>query len=313
MSFTAEVKEELARVTGASRAADIAELSALTRVCGTLSFHGSGSYSVRVSTETPAAARVFVRLAHQVFGLETNITMDESVLHRSRNRFRRHYLIVLSEQPGLDRALSAMGIVSVGRGLIQGIPEELVEGRGALGAYLRGAFMGGGFVADPRGDFSLEFRVEGEPLAEGLRELLARAGVRPRINRRRQAFVVYSRSFEDIATLLSYMGATRTTMVLENVRVMRSVKNDVNRTVNAELANQRRQLAAAQDQLALVERAEEDPGLDALPPAVAEFCRLRRAHPDLSFAELGALVDPPLSKSAIHHRYLRLKELVGGA
>ena len=309
MSFTAEVKKELARITGPDRVCDVAELSALTRVCGTFSFHGSGSYSVSISTETNAAASVFIRLAHGIFKLDTTLTVDESVRHRYGNRFRRRFLVEIAEQPGLDRALAAMGIVSFGRGLAHGVPDELVGSRGAKATYLRGAFVGSGFVADPRGDFSLEFRLEGEPLALGIRDLLAEVGVRSRINRRRQAFVVYSKSFDDIATLLSLMGATRTTMLLESARVMRSVKNDVNRAVNAELANQRRQLASAQDQLALVERVEASELAGDLPPAVAGFCALRKAHPELSLAELGQVADPPLSKSAVYHRDLRLREI----
>ena len=310
MSFTAEVKEDLARIDGPTRPCAVAELSALTKVAGNLSFGSSGSYSLVLVTETPAAARVFLRLAHSVFDLQTTLSVHDSNFHRSRNRSRRSYVVTLAEQPGLDEALEEMGIVSLGQGVTLGVPWAQVRGPAERAAYLRGAFMGAGFVADPRGDFSLEFVCEGEPLALGIQAILDSVGVHSSINRRRQAFVVYAKSFDDVATLLSYMGASAKTMLLERVRVVRSLKNDVNRVVNAELANQRRALSAAQDQLELVGRAKEEIGYDAMPAALAQFCRLRERHPDLSLAELGQKADPPLSKSAIYHRLLRVRELL---
>ena len=107
------------------------------------------------------------------------------------------------------------------------------------------------------------------------------------------------------------MGATRSAMAVGNVRRMKSLKNDVNRRVNAEMANQARSTGAAADQLQLIAQAERGMGLRALPPALREFCLLRRANPELSLVALGALCDPPASKSAMYHRVLRLQALVG--
>ncbi len=310
MSFTGEVKEDLARIDGPTRSCAIAELSALIKVAGNLSFHETGSYSLVLATETAAAARVFLRLSHAVFGLDTTLTVRESSFHRSRSRARRSYVVSVAEQGELDRALEAMGIVSTGRGITLGVPWNVVRSQAERAAYLRGAFMGAGFVAGPRGDFSLEFVCEGEPLALGIQAILDSVDVHSRINRRRQAFVVYAKSFDDIANLLSFMGASAKTMLLEKVRVVRSLKNDVNRAVNAELANQRRALSAAQDQVELVRRARERLGEGAMSEAIAQFCDLRERYPDLSLAELGAMADPPLSKSAVYHRLLRLKALL---
>ena len=109
MSFTAEVKDELARVGGSCPECAVAELAALVRVCGALSFHGSGAYSIRVSTETGAVARTVIRLAHEVFDLDTSLTVRRSNLHRSRN-----YLIEIPEQKGLEQALIRMGVLILG-------------------------------------------------------------------------------------------------------------------------------------------------------------------------------------------------------
>ena len=308
MSFTAEVKDELSRVDAPTRAAELAQLSALVRICGTLSFRGSGRYSIRVATETGAVARTVIKLTHKLFDLETSLTVRRSVLHKTRN-----YLIEIPEQEGLDENLVRLGILVPGRGLASGVPKGLVSSRPAAEAYVRGAFMAGGFIADPRGDFHLEIAVTGEEYANDLVRLVALLGAQARLNRRRGAFAVYLKSYEDVSALLRAMGARRMARFVEVARAKKSVKNDVNRRVNAEMANQARSTGAAAEQIELIERAEKTLGLATLPPALREFCRLRRENPELSLAALGELLDPPASKSAMYHRVLRLQELVGEA
>ena len=308
MSFTAEVKDELSRVDAPTRAAELAQLSALVRICGTLSFRGSGRYSIRVATETGAVARTVIKLTHKLFDLETSLTVRRSVLHKTRN-----YLIEIPEQEGLDEDLVRLGILVPGRGLAPGVPAGLVSARPAAEAYVRGAFMAGGFIADPRGDFHLEIAVTGEEYANDLVRLVALLGAQARLNRRRGAFAVYLKSYEDVSALLGAMGARRMARFVEVARAKKSVKNDVNRRVNAEMANQARSTGAAAEQLELIDRAEKTLGLAALPPALREFCRLRRENPELSLAALGELLDPPASKSAMYHRVLRLQDLLAEA
>ena len=305
MSFTAEVKDELSRLEDRDRTAQLAQLSALMRVCGTLSFRGSGRYSIRIATETGAVARTVIKMTHKLFDLDTALTVRRSVLHKTRN-----YLIEMPEQDELADALLALGILVPGHGLAAGVPGRLLGTREARCAFVRGAFMAGGFIADPRGDFHLEIAVTGEEFARGLVAVMGTLGVTARLNRRRGAFAIYLKSFEDIIALLRAMGAGRMARIVEVARAKKSVKNDVNRRVNAEMANQARSTGAAVAQLELIDRAEAALGLSALPPALRQFCEARREHPELSLVALGAELDPPASKSAVYHRVLRLQQLV---
>ncbi|MDO5107120.1 MAG: DNA-binding protein WhiA [Coriobacteriaceae bacterium] len=307
-SFTAEVKDELSRVEGRCPTCERAQLSALLRVCGTLSFKGTGRYALRITTETGAVARTIIKLVHDIFDLNTSLTIRRSVLHKTRN-----YLIELAEQDGLEEALVELGILVPGQGLAAGIPRALLQKRCCREAFVRGAFMAGGFIADPRGDFHLELAVTGEDFANELAVLVGSLGVHARLNRRRGAYAIYLKSFDDIVTLLVAMGAARYAHTIEGVRAIKSVKNDVNRRVNAELANQNRAGDAADVQRSLIDDAEQLIGLSALPRAVREFCELRRANPELSLAELGQELTPPASKSAMYHRLLRLQSLVDEA
>ena len=305
MSFTAEVRDELSRCEPVCEYCNLATLAALVRVTGTLSITGSGR-RLTVATETGAVARTMINLTHTVLKLKTELTPRRSVLHKVRN-----YLITLPEQPGLDKALVLLGVLDRKGNLVAGVPRHVVARPCCRLAYLRGALIAGGFVADPRGDFHLEIAVSGEEFARGLAKLIEQEGVRARVNPRRGAYAVYVKSAEDICRLLTELGATRSVAGIEDARAMKLVKNNVNRKVNAELANQTRTADAAQHQVELIRRVVDEGLYDTLPGALRTFCDLRLAHPDLSLRDLGALADPPLSKSALYHRVLRLERLVG--
>lgn len=305
MSFTAEVRDELARCEPECEYCDLSTLAALTRVSGTLSLAGSGRYRLTVATETGAVARTVITLTHRILKLKTEFTVRKSVLHKVRN-----YLITLPDQPDLDKALVLLGILDRRGGLVAGVPRHIVARPCCRLAYIRGALIAGGFVADPRGDFHLEIAVQGEAYARGLCGLLEQIGVHARVNARRGSFAVYIKSAEEIEHLLKLIGAQRSVAEIEEARAVKLVKNDVNRRVNAELANQTRSAGAAQHQLALIEELEQKGLRDTLPDALAVFCDLRERYPDLSLRDLGEMADPPLSKSALYHRVLRLEKLI---
>ena len=169
MSFTAEVKEELSRVEPRRRACCAkAELAALVRVEGTLHITGHERYRLEIATETAPVARKAIKLLHGVYGLKTELTVRRSVLHKTNN-----YLITVPRQPKLAQALGDLGILDESLGLTYGIARASCKRDCCAISYLRGAFLGGGFVADPHGDFHFELTAETEQLAEDLVELMA--------------------------------------------------------------------------------------------------------------------------------------------
>lgn len=308
MSFTAEVRDELARVEPSCNYCNLATLAALARVCGTITYGGPGHYRLQVATETGAVARTMLGLTHKVLKLQTEFTVRRSVLHKARN-----YLIVLPDQPQLDKALVLLGVLDRSFALVPGLPRHLLRRACCRRSYVRGALIAGGFIADPKGDFHLEIAVSGEQYAHELAELVSELGVRARVNRRRGAYAVYVKSADDIKRLLEVLGARRSIDEIDAARAVKSVKNDVNRRINAEMANQVRTSAAAQGQLDLIDKIERLGLYDSLSPALKSFCALRRAHPELSLRELGDQATPKLSKSALYHRVQRLEKIVAEA
>ncbi len=305
MSFSAEVRDELARCEPVCEYCDLATLAALVRVCGTLSFAGPGRYRLQIATETGAVARTMIGLTHKILKLKTEFTVRKSVLHKVRN-----YLIALPDQPDLGKALVLLGILDRHGALVRGVPRHVVARDCCRLAYIRGALIAGGFVADPKGDFHLEIAVQGEEFAHGLAGLIGELGIHARVNPRRASFAVYIKSADDIKRLLALVGANRSVAEIEEARAVKSVKNEVNRRVNAELANQTRSAGAAQRQMELIGELERLGLRDGLPQALEDFCRLRESNPDLSLRDLGERADPPLSKSALYHRVLRLEKMV---
>ena len=308
MSFTAEVKEELSRIEAVKGCCRKAELSALVRIEGTLHITGPELFRLEIATETAPVARKIIKLLHGLYDLKTELTVRRSVLHKTNN-----YLITVPNQSRLSQALNEMGILDDAMNLTYSMSSRVVRRDCCAIAYLRGVFLGGGFVADPHGDFHFELTAETEALAEDLVSLMERFEISAKITQRRGTYAIYLKGAEPIVTFLALVGAHRALLRTEDVRIIKSMRNDVNRLVNAETANLQKSAEAAMSQLEAIELLSETRGLDSLPPALQELAELRMEHSEVSLRELGELADPPLSKSAVYHRVRRIEELAAKA
>jgi DNA-binding protein WhiA len=304
MSFTSEVKDELSRVVPPKACCSKSELAALVRVEGTLHITGNERFRLEIATETAPVARKVIKLLHGLYGLKTELTVRRSVLHKTNN-----YLITIPSQPPLTPSLQDLGVLDESLGIVYGVPARLTRRDCCAVSYLRGAFLGGGFVADPHGDFHFELTAETEQLARDLVKLMHRFGIEARITRRRGLFAVYLKGADAIVTFLALVGAHHALLRTEDVRIIKSMRNDVNRLVNAETANLQKSAEAAMSQVEDIRRLAEGRGLDLLPKGLRELAELRLEHSDVSLRELGELADPPLSKSAVYHRIRRLESL----
>ena len=303
MSFTADVKDELTRLIPTCSHCDKATLAAIARIEGTLRFSGPGRYKLEIATEISSVARLVIRSLHTLYKLKTELTVRRSVLHKTPN-----YLITVPSQPNLEPALHDLGILAK-TGIEMGILPHLVEKTCCAAAYLRGAFLGSGFIAEPRGDFHFEITVESEELANGLVQLMADRDINARVLHRRNSYIVYLKSGEAISEFLAFVGAHQCALAMENERVRKSVRNEINRKVNAEVANQAKSAEAAIDQIVSIRKLAESGKMAELSPGLQEFVKLRLQNPDASLKELGQRANPPLSKSAVYHRVRRLEEM----
>ena len=296
MSFTTDIKEELSRIPPVCSHCDKATLSSLIRIEGSLVLQGAGNMSLEIDTDSSQAARLIVRLLHSLYQLKTDLTMRRSVLHKTPN-----YLIKVPMQPALPDALRDLGVVSMA-GFTQGIDTDIVKKRCCAAAYLRGVFLGCGFIANPKGDFHFEMPIESEEHAYGIVELMNEAGIAAKTMPRRSHTIIYLKSGAAISDFLAFTGAHNAALAMENERVIKSVRNDVNRRVNAELANQQKTTEANVQQVMAIRDVVDAYGLESLPAGLQEFIRLRVSHPEATLRELGDFANPPLSKSAVYQR-----------
>lgn len=304
MSFTAEVKEELSRVEPVCSHCISATLAALIRIEGTLLLSGMGRYRLEIATDTPVVARFVIKALHDIFGLKTDLTMRRSVLHKTPN-----WLIEVQNQKGLNTALRILGVLDKEGHLERGISKDLVKKRCCSAAYLRGVFLGSGFIANPKGDFHFEITVETQTMANDIIELMSASGISAKITERRNSYTIYLKSGSAISSFLALVGAHQCALKMENERVLKSVRNDVNRRVNAEIANQAKTAQASIEQIQTIRRVLEYHDIKTLPKALQDYIRLRVSYPDASLKELGEMANPPLSKSAIYHRVRRLEQM----
>ncbi len=304
MSFTIDTKDELSRVPAQCSHCNRALLSALIRIEGSLHKEGGGGYRLEVATDNIFVARLIIKLVHELYNLKTEFTVRQSVLHKTQN-----YLIEIPTQADLAKALVNLGIITEDGGMIFGISPELVAKQCCAAAYVRGAFLGGGFVSSPRGDFHFEICVSNKELADDLAAILQDHEIPGRVVQRRNAYVVYLKSGEAICDVLAFTGAHQAALRMENERVYKSMRNEVNRRTNAEVANQGKTVDSAMRQIMAIRKVVDAYGIENLPPALQEYIRLRVNNPDASLTELGEAASPPLSKSAVYHRVRRIEEM----
>jgi len=310
MSFTADIRDELSRIDPKRECCARAELSALIRFDGALTMSAGSTYRLELVTESAPVARTIISLAHSVGGLKTELISRRNVLHKTKN----NYLITIPSQARLEPTLRVVGL-SGNAYLSGGIDEALVRRDCCAIAYLRGAFLGNGFVSDPRADAHFEITCQSELLARDLAALMQRLALVQHFDleakclERRGAWIVYLKGTEPILNFLALVGAHKAIFKTYDVRIVKETRNDVNRRVNAEIANQNKASQAALLQLDTIQRLEAAGVLATLPEGLREFARLRRDNPELSLRELGATATPPLSKSAVNHRMRRLEEV----
>ncbi len=303
-SFTISCKNELARIQPRRHCCRMAELSALLRLEGRLHIEGNDLVSLHTESENAAVARKIFKLTKDLFG--TNLSLDINRIPRPR-RHNCYYLFLGHDEAA--QILNELGILDDHLHVVYEIPRRLAKSNCCGAAYLRGAFLGGGFTASPLKEHHLEIAVAHARLAEELQGLMARFDIAAQVTQRKAMYVVYLKSAQRITSLLALMGAYDCVLAMENEAIVRELRNNVNRLVNCDTANLNKTVDASREQIEVINRIAATAGLSALPAALRQIAEARLDHPLASVAELGECMDPPLSKSAAYHRLRRLMQL----
>lgn len=198
----------------------------------------------------------------------------------------------------------------------QDIKDELKslppDKRNASGMFLRRSFIESGSVSDPGKSYHFEIVAGSKEDAILIREALSANGLTARTVERKGHFVVYIKEADQICDAMAVMGARKAVLDYENIRVLNEVRGQVNRRVNCETANIKKQANAAHAQIEDINLVIKQKGIDYLSPNLRELAQVRLANPESSLKELGELMDPPVSKSCVNHRLAKISEIAAG-
>jgi len=297
LSFSAGVKNEIARILGEGRCCLRAELAALLAV-NSLTLReegGTGSQGIVIATENAAIARKVFTLFKKVTRLHTEVAVQKGVRFRRTNT----YMVRVPAQGGLEALLQDLA--------------PLEPAAGGLSccwrAYLRGAFLAGGSITNPERGYHLEIAAPSREVAAKIGAVMEGYDLVPRMVRRKGKYVIYLKEGEQLVRFLSIVGAHRALLEFENIRVYKDVRNNINRLVNCDTANLNKTVRAGVRQEEMIRLLIDRIGLQKIPPNLKEVAELRLQQPDASLRELGEMASPPLSKSCVNHRLRKLEAL----
>ena len=299
MSYASEVKKEL---TGLQVHLDNAkaELMALIRMNGSLGI-ANRNMILNVQTESPAIARRIYSLLKQFYQVESEIVV------RRKMKLKRNNQYVVRLRYHAQEILSDLGILE-GFQIKEKVPMALLKDDLMIRSYLRGAFLAGGSVNNPETSrYHLEIYSLYEEHNEMIAQMINRYHLNARTTARRSGYIVYLKEAEKIAEFLQLIGATNGMLKFENIRIVRDMRNSVNRLVNCENANMDKVANASNRQIENIRLIDSMVGLDSLPEKLRAIAETRLAHQEVSLKELGILVPGgPISKSGVNHRLRKL-------
>lgn len=282
MSFSREVKAELVKHISPARHCQIAELAALVNFCGQYGRDKGGRYTIGFQTENEAVVRKGFTLLKKTYNIDTGAVLTE-----------RDFTDILGKIGSPEEPVSPL----------------LLRNSCCRRAFLRGAFLAVGSMSAPEKGYHLEFNCPDEDKAKQLQRMIKGFDIESKIIARKKHYVVYIKEGSGIVDLLNVCGAPISLMNLENLRILKEMRNSVNRRVNCETANITKTVNAAARQVEDIEYLRENYGLQNLPASLREMAEIRLENPDVPLRDLGAFFDPPLGKSGVNHRLRKLSEL----
>ena len=307
MSFSGNVKEELSDHWSSARHCQIAELAAILGLCGSIIINSRNEYRVKVHTENKAVARKVFTLIKKTFNIESDISIRRNIQKQSVS-----YSVVVKQHQDALRVLQAVKLIDEhldGFEEVRIVNPIVVQQTCCKRAFIRGAFLAAGSMSDPKEAYHFEIVCAAEPMAEQIRELMSSFSMDAKIVQRKKSYVVYLKEGSQIVDILNIMEAHVSLMELENVRILKEMRNTVNRKVNCETANLNKTVSAAVKQLEDITYLRDTIGLEKLSEGLEEVALARLSHPDASLKELGALLSPPVGKSGVNHRLRKLGDL----
>src|SRR5690625_3423319 len=303
MSFASEIKKELTGME-IDTCCMSAELAALVRMNGAISV-SKHKYILDIQTENAAIARRIYTLVKALY------TFPVELLVRKKMKLKKNNVYIVRMKKGVDELLAELDILHEGFTFVRNISKKYFKKSCCKRSYLRGAFLAGGSINNPEtSSYHLEIFNAYKEHNTALCELLNDFDLRARELERKSGHIVYMKEAEKITEFLSVIGAHNALFKFEDVRIVRDMRNSVNRLVNCETANLNKTISASVKQVENIKYIKEQIGLEALPERLKELADTRLENPEVSLKEIGELVPGTrLSKSGVNHRFKQIEKM----
>ena len=298
MSFSGTVKEELATQISPARHCQLAELAAILLFNGSVCENGK---HLCLETENEAVIRKCFTLLKKTFNINNVVIKGKSRL--------------LSDDESEAKIIQALHLnVNDEHSVMLGAPVSslLIKNSCCARAYLSGVFLCVGSMSDPAKSYHLEFVCSYRAQAEQLQNIIQEFQIETKIIKRKKYDVVYLKEGAGIVDLLNVMGAHVSLMNLENLRIVKEMRNSINRRVNCETANISKTVNAASKQIEDILLIRDKYGFENLPDNLKQMAEVRLEYPDAALKELGGYLEPAVGKSGVNHRLRRLSEIADG-
>lgn len=307
MSFSGEVKEELGLQISSARHCQIAEMAAFISMCGSVMIDSNERYSVKIHTENLIVARKCFTLLQKTFNIRTEISIRRNLSKQSTS----YWLLVKNHEEALrllqaTKLLTREGDVQEELSLVR---NTVVQQYCCKRAFIRGAFLVSGSISDPEKSYHYEIVCSAKGKAEQLQKIMNSFEIDAKVILRKRSYVVYVKEGAQISDLLNIMEAHVALMKFENIRILKDMRNAVNRKVNCETANINKTVSAAVKQVEDIHYIRDTIGLENLSEALYDVALTRLSYPEATLKELGDLLTPPVGKSGVNHRLRKLGEI----
>lgn len=302
MSFSDKVKNEIVRENRSKDCCQLAELAALIKVEGSLQIENNKP-GLKLVSQRAVVARELYKLLQNKYNFISEIRVGKKSSFNKGN----YYIINIPPQKEIKELLIDIGLIDDNYRFNYEIKEDFLDKKCCRKSYLKGLFLAAGMLSDPNSEYHMEFFVKYQDYVEELSPLFNRFSIDIKSRKRNGNFSIYIKKIDDIIKILNLIGAKSVQLEIENTRILKEVKNDVNRKVNLETANLSRTAIAARNQLENIEIIDKIRGLNKVSDSLQEIAVLRRDNPYASLKELGEMLG--LSKSGVNHRFRRIKKI----
>ena len=304
MSFSSDLKEELCRVINHDECCMMAELTGfLITNCNIVK--ENNEFTLRMSTENSSA----IRRVYSYFKKIYNVTPISNIEKEKTFKDSLFQLRIIDKDALEEIFKNSYINIDVRLQIVIDKKEDIKSKDCCIRSFLRGVFVGAGSITNPNNRYHLEIVANSVENANFINELITEAGLSSKVIKRKKDYVIYLKGAEDISEFLTIIGSNKSKLTFEETRVIKDMRNRVNRLNNFENANFDKTIDAGLGQIADIEIIKSNRKFSKLPENLKQLAKLRLSYKEATLEELGNMLEPKLSRAGVSHRFKKIREI----